>query len=136
MFPAFTDINWLGLILAGVFCFMLGMLWYGPLFGKTWMKLSNLKKEDAKMENPGLTMSLAVLTSLLPAFALERLFAWSGTPTLHAIFGIALLSLIGFSGPKLMDNVLWGGQRWALFGFNMAYTLLNYFGMALIIFYV
>ncbi len=126
--------GWLSIALGAFFSFSLGMLWYGPVFGQTWMKLANIKKGDMKMENPGLTMSLATLSNLLTALAIERLFVWSGTPSLHAAMGIGVMALLGFSGPKLIDGVLWGRQRWGLFWFNMAYTLVTYLGIAGIVF--
>lgn len=40
----------LGLLVAGGVIFqMVGMLWYGPLFGKLWMKATGITKEQTKM---------------------------------------------------------------------------------------
>ena len=137
MFPAFQNIGWLSVIIGAAFSFFMGMLWYGPLFGKTWVKLANIKMEKGEgMKNPGLTMISAVLASFLTALAIERFFVWSGTPLLHATIGVGIMAFFGFSGPKMLDGVLWGGQRWALFAFNAAYTLIVYTGIALIVFYV
>ena len=33
-----SDINWLAVFVAAMAFFGLGMLWYGPLFGKPWQK--------------------------------------------------------------------------------------------------
>ena len=136
MFPAFQGLGWLGIVIAAAFSFLFGMLWYGPLFGKNWMKLVGIKKEDMKMENPGLTMSSAILGSFLTAFTLELFLNWADVSLFHAGLGIALFSFLGFSGPKMMDGVLWGNQGWALFGFNAAYTILAYVGMVAVLFYV
>jgi hypothetical protein len=67
---------------------------------------------------------------------MERFFVWSGTPLLHAAIGIGIVAFLGFSAPKMLEGVLWGNQRWALFWFNSAYTVLTYVGMAMIVFYV
>ena len=134
MFPAFQNILWTSILLGGLFSFIFGMMWYGPLFGKTWMKLTNMKKGEAKMEKPVLTMSLAALGNLLPAFALERLLAWSGPLNFHAALGIAFIVFVGFSATNMLSGVLWEGKSWKLFWFNASYTLITYLVMATIIF--
>lgn len=136
MFQAFVGIGWLGVVLAAVFSFLFGMLWYGPLFGKTWMKLAGFKKEDLKMDNPGLTMGAAVVGSFLAALMLELLFLWAGVTIFHAAAVIAIAGFLGFSGPKMMDGVLWGKQSWGLFWFNATFTVLTYVGMAALLFYL
>lgn len=36
------NINWLAVVVATVVSFVLGGLWYGPLFGKVWMRVSGV----------------------------------------------------------------------------------------------
>ena len=49
---------------------IVGMLWYGPLFGKAWQKETGLTDEDLKKGNMVLTMGLAYLFSCFLAFGL------------------------------------------------------------------
>ena len=44
----FVHGNYLVLGLAVVVSFAFGFLWYGPLFGKTWVQLMGIKKEECK----------------------------------------------------------------------------------------
>lgn len=62
------DINWLALIAASILPLATGFLWYGPLFGKAWMKESGMTEEKAKTMNPAKTYGLAVLMAFLIAF--------------------------------------------------------------------
>ena len=41
-----VGINWIAVALGAVFSMILGTLWYGPLFGKLWLKLIDKKAED------------------------------------------------------------------------------------------
>mgnify|MGYP001090013640 CR=1 FL=1 len=34
----FGRVNWIAVVLGGVFSMILGFLWYGPLFGKLWLR--------------------------------------------------------------------------------------------------
>lgn len=43
---AMSQINYLAVVAAAVSAFVLGGLWYGPLFGKAWMHASGVTAED------------------------------------------------------------------------------------------
>jgi len=62
--------NWLAVVLATVSMFALGALWYGPLFGKAWMRSSGVTEEMARKANMGRTFGLAFLLTLLAALSL------------------------------------------------------------------
>ena len=48
-----SSLNWLSIIIATLFYFVLGALWYSPvLFGNIWMKLRNLDPETMERPNP------------------------------------------------------------------------------------
>ena len=42
----FGSVNYLAVLLGAVLNMILGMLWYGPLFGKRWLRLIDKKAED------------------------------------------------------------------------------------------
>lgn len=41
-------INWWAILAATAAAMIIGSLWYGPLFGKKWLKLVGLKKKDTE----------------------------------------------------------------------------------------
>ncbi len=45
------NVNWLAIIVATLSTFVLGAIWYGPLFGKPWMKEHGFTEEDLKNAN-------------------------------------------------------------------------------------
>jgi hypothetical protein len=51
-FDSLSDINWLAVLVATVIYMVLGALWYGPLFGKAWMKAVGWAGPD-EQEAPG-----------------------------------------------------------------------------------
>jgi hypothetical protein len=54
---------------ATVASFVLGALWYGPLFGKSWMKENGFTEEDLRKDfNPGKTYGLTFLISFAAAY--------------------------------------------------------------------
>ncbi|MEZ5693441.1 MAG: DUF1761 domain-containing protein [Altererythrobacter sp.] len=60
--------NWIAVIAAAVSAFVLGGLWYGPLFGKKWMALVGLSEEQAKSGSPAMIFGGAFVLSLVAAF--------------------------------------------------------------------
>ena len=63
---AFGAINWLAIAAATVSAFMLGGIWYGPLFGKPWMALTGVTEETVAGRNQGMIFAGAfVLTFIM-----------------------------------------------------------------------
>ena len=56
--------------LAALIPMVIGFLWYGPIFGKAWMKETGMTEEKAKEGNMMVTMGLSYLFSNLLGFAL------------------------------------------------------------------
>lgn len=42
---AFLAINWLAVLAASVSAFVVGGLWYGPIFGKAWSNVTGITDE-------------------------------------------------------------------------------------------
>lgn len=62
------EVNWIAVIAAAVSAFVLGGLWYGPLFGKKWMALVGLSEEQARSGSPAMIFGGAFVLSLVAAF--------------------------------------------------------------------
>src|ERR1041385_7879289 len=74
------SINYWAILVAGIANMVVGALWYGPIFGKTWMKLMGLNKDDmGKMKMSANAAYIGgFVTSLIMAFVLAHdAFAWS-----------------------------------------------------------
>ena len=69
----FVQVNWLAVLLGGVFSMILGFLWYGPLFGKLWLRAIDKKEEELK-SSPAIYV-LAFLGALVTGYVLAVLVA-------------------------------------------------------------
>ncbi|WP_153797710.1 DUF1761 domain-containing protein [Foetidibacter luteolus] len=71
-----SSINWLAVLVAGISAFVVGGIWYSPgLFGKAWMKDSNLNEEEIKRSNKGKIFGFTAIFSLLMAANLAMYLA-------------------------------------------------------------
>jgi hypothetical protein len=76
-----VSLNHLAVITATILAFVLGGLWYGPLFGKAWMKENGLTQETAAQVNAAKVYGLAFLWTLIMAY---NLAFFIGDPSIDA----------------------------------------------------
>lgn len=120
-----SQVNYLAVAAGAVFNMILGFLWYGPFFGKLWMKLIEKKQEDIE-GNPlmyvfsfvaafvaGIVLYLVVIgfdASNFGAGLLAGIVAWLGfVVTTTLTFSI-------FEGPKLSVWMLFISYQLVIFG--------------------
>ena len=68
---AFSSINWLSVIVAAVSSFMVGGLWYGPLFGRSWMQGNGFSEDYLGQRNMPRVFGLSLLLAFIAAINLE-----------------------------------------------------------------
>jgi hypothetical protein len=74
----FAHLNWLAIAVATLAGFMVGGLWYGPLFGKEWMALNNLTREDARKASRAKLYGTTILLNLIAATSLAMFIGPAG----------------------------------------------------------
>lgn len=62
------EVNWLAIVVAAISAFVVGGLWYGPLFGKAWQAETGLTDEELKSGSPAVIYGVSFVLSLLAAF--------------------------------------------------------------------
>jgi hypothetical protein len=62
---AFSAINWLSVLGAAVSAFVVGGLWYGPLFGKAWMAETGVTEETMANRNQAKIFAGAFVLNLV-----------------------------------------------------------------------
>jgi hypothetical protein len=111
-----SDINWWAVLLATVASMVIGSLWYGPLFGKMFMKVSGMDKwtpeERAAAQKAMMTSYfLQFIASLVMFYVLAHIInSFDGMTVAGGITG-ALWVWLGFIVPVKLADTLWGGNR-------------------------
>jgi hypothetical protein len=117
--------NWLGIVLAAVASMVVGYIWYGPLFGKAWMKLTGLKEMGDKSQMPK-NYTIMFIGSLVTAYVLT---------VFGASFTTAFWAWLGFQATLLLSSVLFEGKSWSLYYLNAGYQLVSLLAMAWVLSY-
>ena len=123
-------VNLVAVLASGIVSMVLGMLWYGPLFGKKWMQLSGIKEpskeEQGKIMGKMLpSMAGGFVAALVMAYVLSMFvkFVGAATPLDGALVGF--WAWLGFIATVTMSSVLWEGKPWRLWILNIGYYLVT-----------
>lgn len=135
-----VPINYVAVVVAAVAAIVLGFLWFGPIFGKHWMKLTGMSKPTMtpamkqQMMKSYLLMSLG---SLVMAYVLAHslVFASAYTKTMGVSAGlmVGVWNWLGFVAPVKMGDQLWGNKPWMLFVVEAGYYLVSLCMMGVIL---
>ncbi len=124
-----SQINWLSLFLGALAGFVLGALWYGPLFSKAWMKAAGITKEDGKGLNMGVLMGKSFLTYLILAFVISIILIMipAADPSDHSwMEGAHIGLLVGLASlTTVFNNSFYEMRPTSLGLINGVYALLN-----------
>src|SRR3989344_954101 len=120
----------LGILLAAIANMILGMLWYNPLvFGKTWMKLTNIKPADiARMKKTGSTTQAylsSFLAAIITAYVLAIFLKMSAASTTAEGAVVGLLAWLGFVATTSLSEFLWTPKPRQLYWLNNGYNLIS-----------
>lgn len=135
------QINFVAILIVVVANFVLGFIWYTPLFGKAWGKEMgfdmNEKPKTAEMMKG---MVFMIVGNFLFAWVFaHNIAAWSFVPGSGDIapFQNAMMASIftwlGFYLPVDIGTVTWERKSWKLFFINTGYHLASLILAALIL---
>ncbi|RMB63303.1 DUF1761 domain-containing protein [Dokdonia sinensis] len=70
--------NWLAMLVASASSLVVGFFWYGPLFGKAWMRESGMTEEKIKTGNMALIFGMSFVFAFVLSFMLWGLVMFGG----------------------------------------------------------
>jgi hypothetical protein len=73
-----TRINWLAVIVAAIVPFLVGSLWYGPLFMKQWSALTGIRRGTPGQNSMALTFGSSAVLNLIIATSLAMFIGGGG----------------------------------------------------------
>lgn len=132
-------INYWAVLACGVFSMILGMLWYGPLFGKAWSKIIKAtdmdKEKRAEMQRRAAPLYvITFILSLFQAWVLAYYIAgWKEASGVQNSLWIWAAFVI----PTVAAGAMWNNDSkevsWARFGVQAGYYLVLFIAFGLIL---
>ena len=134
-----THLNWIAIVVAVLASWIVGGLWYGPIFGKPWKKEMGVPP-DAKPAGSDMAKALGLnlFGTFLTAFVLAHdVLGWrpwlapspwsAGAPPGPAVYGFfaGFLAWLGFMVPVLLNGVAFEKRSWRLFFINAGFQFVS-----------
>lgn len=137
-------INMLAVIIAVVANFILGFLWYTPLFGKIWGAEMGFKMDE---KPPGSELAKGMIFMVIGNFFMAYVFAhnitvwdpqtWgqpaSGMSPATNAMTAAFFTWLGFYFPGDLGSTAWERKSWKLFFINTGYHFVSLLVVAIIL---
>ncbi len=128
-------VNYWAILVTGIINVVLGFLWYGPLFGKHWIKLMGWTEEEIKKGMEGMKSEMwwkilvsfivGLITSWILAHSIIFAGAYLHTSGISSGLMTGFFSWIAFMIPIILNKTLWEGKSWKLFCFDGVYYLVS-----------
>lgn len=127
----------ISILLAILATYAVGFLWHGPLFGKVWMKLNNLKqpkKGEMKfsMMLPGLGANFVAV--FVQAAVLGRTFELVAIRSLTDALLIATILWLPFTALTIANSHAWLGKPFKLTVLDAAHYLVAIWAVAAVLY--
>ncbi len=109
--------------------FIVGFLWYTPLFGKAWARELGF---DTSVKPPAGALAKGMIMGIIGNFLLAFVFAhniaaWyfvpatQDAPAIGNIISSTVFTWLGFFVPVDLNAVAWENKSWKLFAINSGY---------------
>jgi hypothetical protein len=119
----FASINWFAVLVAALSTFLIGGIWYGPLFGKTWMEEEGFSEEDLKDANMAKIYGIAFILELIMALNLA-MFIQGVSIAQGAFYGF--LTGFGWIALAMGVNALFSRITFRLWFINSFYFVITF----------
>jgi len=116
-------VSYVTVLIASVIQWLLGALWYGVIFKKSWRKHVGIT-EGEKPKNAIFAMATALVACLLLSFTLAHVVLWSGAKVFTGGTKWGIICWSGFVAPPLFTQHIFERRPANLFAINAAYWLL------------
>jgi hypothetical protein len=118
----YVAVNYLAVLICAIASIVVGSIWYGPLFGKKYMKIMGAdnmtpeQKEAMKKRMWGMYFLQLVLSFITSYILSYTVASWAGPEN---IITVSILMWLGFILPTVAGGSLWGDKpknlAWSLF---------------------
>jgi hypothetical protein len=123
--------NILAVLVAAIAAFLVGGLWYGPLFGKMWQREVGQSDYDKNRRSIAKLVGLTIALELLSAFFLGHLLAHVAHSN-QTIMMISAGMAIGFVIPSMLVNYLYAGKSARLMWIDGGHWIAVYMVMGVV----
>lgn len=112
-------------LLSAILSMPLGFVWFGPLFGKQWMKLTGVRPEQHARQQSAMPFVVSFLTALMIAVTMTLLLQVFSIANLAESMMLGFLVWATFNFLPGLTHHLFDGRPMTLLLINSGYELAN-----------
>jgi hypothetical protein len=128
---AFSEINWLSVLVSALTAFFLGFIWYSVLFKNSWPRLAKLTDEDIKGANMPLIFGTTFVLNVIGAFVLDMFIG--AEATFATGFAAGLLVGVAWVATSIGINYLFARKSLRLYLIDAGYFVVFFTLMGMIL---
>ncbi|TSC86642.1 MAG: hypothetical protein G01um10147_854 [Microgenomates group bacterium Gr01-1014_7] len=121
------------MVISAVAAMVVGSLWYGPLFGKAWMKLVGISKDDVNKKDIPKMYGTMFIGALIEAYILSLFIHYAGAFNLILGAKTGLWAWLGFVATTMIGNYMFAKRPMNLYFIDAGYALANLLVMGAIL---
>ena len=120
-----VQINMYVVLIAALVNYIIGAIWYGVIFGKSWSKMTGVSEIKPDIQNVLFGLLGAFLTSYILACVIVFANFFMKTSGITGGLICGFLNWLGFIAPVTIGSVTYEKKPWALWFINNGYWLLS-----------
>jgi hypothetical protein len=128
-----VPVNYLAVVVAALVNYVIGSLWYGVIFSKSWMKLAGMKE----MKVTAVSVIVALVGAFFTAYILAHAVIFAGSYMKTSGIGLGLttglFNWLGFIAPVTIGVVIYEKKPFMLWVLTNAYWLISLLVMGVIL---
>jgi hypothetical protein len=128
-----VPVNYLAIVVAALVNYVIGSLWYGVIFSKSWMKLAGMKE----MKVTAVSVIVALVGAFFTAYILAHAVIFAGSYMKTGGIGLGLttglFNWLGFIAPVTIGVVIYEKKPFMLWVLTNAYWLISLLVMGIIL---
>ena len=112
------NVNYWAVLVAAVADFIIGAVWYMPVFGNLWGKIHGFdklskKEQDEARKDMGPLLLVQFIITVVTVWTLAKLHV---VVPAYSIYSLALLAWVGFVVPTQLAAIIFGGTdpKWVI----------------------
>lgn len=129
---AYFNIRWWVVLASVVISFIIGILWYGPFFGKKWMKAIGMKAEDISGGNAGVYIYAAV-NAVVVVFGLAFILNAIGVQSIAQGLLVTLIVWIALNLSPFINHINFDMRAKSLIYITTLHDLVGWLLMTILI---
>ena len=117
----FSDLNYLAIVVSAVTYFGLGSVWFGPLFGKQWLKLVGLTVTEEDKKNALFMFSKTFVLDFFITLSTALTLRWTQSETIFDALRVSAVLGLGFVIAPFLGNYMYAKRSMTLFSIESFY---------------